>query len=105
MLTPARGAPQFDLTFPRMPCGWMSLDVMDVSGELELDVVSGRTLPAFILGCWVLGFKMYYVRFYEPGRERRQGEAPARRGEWTNPPLSQCFRVSGFRVLGVRFLV
>lgn len=27
-----------DVTFPRMPCGWLSLDVMDVSGELELDV-------------------------------------------------------------------
>lgn len=27
-----------DITFPGMPCGWMSLDAMDVSGEIELDV-------------------------------------------------------------------
>jgi len=26
------------VTFPGMPCGWLSLDAMDVSGELELDV-------------------------------------------------------------------
>ena len=31
-------AVQLDVTFPGMPCGWMSLDAMDVSGELELDV-------------------------------------------------------------------
>mmetsp|Transcript_3523 Transcript_3523/g.10231 ORF Transcript_3523/g.10231 Transcript_3523/m.10231 type:complete len:389 (+) Transcript_3523:375-1541(+) len=27
-----------DVTFPGLPCGWLSLDAMDVSGELELDV-------------------------------------------------------------------
>lgn len=27
-----------DVTFPRMPCSWTSLDVMDVSGDLHLDV-------------------------------------------------------------------
>ncbi len=30
---------QVDVTFPRMPCSWLSLDAMDVSGELHLDVV------------------------------------------------------------------
>ena len=30
---------QIDFTLPKMPCGWVSLDVMDVSGEAELDVV------------------------------------------------------------------
>lgn len=29
---------QLDVTFPGLPCGWLSLDAMDVSGELELDV-------------------------------------------------------------------
>ncbi|KAI8476232.1 MAG: endoplasmic reticulum vesicle transporter-domain-containing protein [Monoraphidium minutum] len=28
----------FDIAFPRMPCAWLSLDAMDVSGELHLDV-------------------------------------------------------------------
>uniref|UniRef100_A0A061R484 Endoplasmic reticulum-golgi intermediate compartment protein 3-like n=1 Tax=Tetraselmis sp. GSL018 TaxID=582737 RepID=A0A061R484_9CHLO len=27
-----------DVTFPRMPCSWMSLDAMDISGDLHLDV-------------------------------------------------------------------
>ena len=31
----------FDVTFPKMPCAWLSLDAMDVSGELHLEVVSG----------------------------------------------------------------
>ncbi len=31
---------QFDITFPAMPCEWISLDLMDISGELHLDVVS-----------------------------------------------------------------
>lgn len=30
---------QFDMTFAHMPCSWMSVDVMDVSGESQLDVV------------------------------------------------------------------
>ncbi|KAF5837666.1 endoplasmic reticulum vesicle transporter-domain-containing protein [Dunaliella salina] len=30
---------QVDVTFPRMPCSWLSLDTMDVSGELHLDVM------------------------------------------------------------------
>lgn len=28
----------FDVTFAHMPCSWMSVDVMDVSGESQLDV-------------------------------------------------------------------
>lgn len=28
----------FDMTFPAMPCEWMSLDLMDISGEMHLDV-------------------------------------------------------------------
>eukprot|EP01025_Chloroclados_australasicus_P049964 TRINITY_DN5709_c1_g1_i2.p3 TRINITY_DN5709_c1_g1~~TRINITY_DN5709_c1_g1_i2.p3 ORF type:complete len:119 (+),score=6.81 TRINITY_DN5709_c1_g1_i2:271-627(+) len=27
-----------DVTFPRMPCSWVSLDIMDISGEVQLDV-------------------------------------------------------------------
>lgn len=27
-----------DVTFPRMPCAWLSLDAMDVSGDMHLDV-------------------------------------------------------------------
>uniref|UniRef100_A0A7S0RFI5 Endoplasmic reticulum vesicle transporter C-terminal domain-containing protein n=1 Tax=Chlamydomonas leiostraca TaxID=1034604 RepID=A0A7S0RFI5_9CHLO len=27
-----------DVTFPRMPCAWLSLDTMDISGDLHLDV-------------------------------------------------------------------
>mmetsp|Transcript_83 Transcript_83/g.185 ORF Transcript_83/g.185 Transcript_83/m.185 type:complete len:388 (-) Transcript_83:488-1651(-) len=27
-----------DVTFPRMPCSWLSLDAMDISGDLHLDV-------------------------------------------------------------------
>jgi len=34
-------AAQVDITFPLMPCSWLSLDTMDVSGDLHLDVVSG----------------------------------------------------------------
>ena len=39
---------QFDITFPAMPCEWISLDLMDISGELHLDVVSlcGACPPA-----------------------------------------------------------
>lgn len=38
-----------DITFPGLPCAWMSLDAMDVSGEIELDVehdISKRRLSA-----------------------------------------------------------
>lgn len=28
----------FDVTFNKMPCSWLSLDAMDISGELHLDV-------------------------------------------------------------------
>lgn len=31
---------QFDVTFPALPCEWISLDAMDISGEMHLDVVS-----------------------------------------------------------------
>lgn len=31
---------QFDITFPKLPCSWISLDAMDVSGETQLEVVS-----------------------------------------------------------------
>jgi hypothetical protein len=31
---------QFDVTFPGLPCEWISLDVMDISGEMHLDVVN-----------------------------------------------------------------
>jgi len=27
-----------DVTFPRLPCSWLSLDAMDISGDLHLDV-------------------------------------------------------------------
>jgi hypothetical protein len=30
---------QFDVDFPRMPCAWISLDAMDISGDMHLDVV------------------------------------------------------------------
>ena len=35
----ARCAAQFDITFPALPCEWLSLDAMDISGEMHLDVV------------------------------------------------------------------
>lgn len=35
---------QFDVDFPRMPCAWISLDAMDISGDMHLDVVSSS--------CW-----------------------------------------------------
>lgn len=28
----------FDITFPKLPCSWFSVDAMDVSGEVHLDV-------------------------------------------------------------------
>lgn len=37
---------QFDITFHNMPCAWTSLDAMDISGEMHLDVVSQGT-PKF----------------------------------------------------------
>lgn len=29
---------QFDVTFPKMPCSWISVDAMDISGDTHLDV-------------------------------------------------------------------
>jgi hypothetical protein len=31
-------AVHFNVTFPRLPCAWLSVDAMDVSGEVHLDV-------------------------------------------------------------------
>ncbi|KAL4431733.1 hypothetical protein ABPG77_002949 [Micractinium sp. CCAP 211/92] len=28
----------FDVTFPRMPCAWLGVDAMDISGEVQLEV-------------------------------------------------------------------
>ena len=37
-------AAQFDITFPALPCEWLSLDAMDISGEMHLDVVRKHVL-------------------------------------------------------------
>ena len=42
-------AVQFDITFPGLPCEWISLDAMDISGDMHLDVV--RTLPVHRTAC------------------------------------------------------
>ena len=39
---------QFDITLHKMPCSWVSIDAMDVSGELHLDVVRAAAQ------CWGL---------------------------------------------------
>ncbi len=39
LTAPCYGPPQFDVTFPKVPCAWLSLDAMDISGELHLDLV------------------------------------------------------------------
>ncbi len=36
---------QFDITFPALPCEWLSLDAMDISGEMHLDVVRALQAP------------------------------------------------------------
>ena len=36
---------QFDITFPALPCEWLSLDAMDISGEMHLDVVRDTSGP------------------------------------------------------------
>lgn len=41
---------QFDMTFRGLPCEWISLDAMDVSGENHLDVVSTSSC---ILPTWL----------------------------------------------------
>lgn len=30
---------QFDISFYGLPCEWISLDAMDISGDMHLDVV------------------------------------------------------------------
>ena len=42
-------AVQFDITFPGLPCEWISLDAMDISGDMHLDVV--RTHPVHRTAC------------------------------------------------------
>ena len=37
---------QFDITFPALPCEWISLDAMDISGDMHLDVVRSWCLGA-----------------------------------------------------------
>ena len=34
---------QFDISFYGLPCEWLSLDAMDISGEMHLDVVSSHS--------------------------------------------------------------
>lgn len=34
---------QVDVTFPHMPCAWLSLDTVDISGKLHLDAVGTTT--------------------------------------------------------------
>jgi endoplasmic reticulum-Golgi intermediate compartment protein 3 len=49
-----------DVTFPRMPCAWTSLDVMDVSGEMHLDV----------------DHDVYKIRLDTQGRQIREDRTP-----------------------------
>jgi hypothetical protein len=35
-----------------MPCSWLSLDAMDISGEMHLDVVSCRTCVETLQDLW-----------------------------------------------------
>lgn len=44
-------AMQFDITFQKLPCAWTSLDAMDISGEMQLDVVQISTLQC-AAACW-----------------------------------------------------
>lgn len=39
---------QFDISFYGLPCEWLSLDAMDISGEMHLDVVSSHSVLAKI---------------------------------------------------------
>ncbi len=44
---------QFDITFHKLPCAWTSLDAMDISGEMHLDVVSSQHMsyPCCAITC------------------------------------------------------
>ena len=61
---------QFDITFHNMPCGWMSLDAMDVSGESHLDLV--RPAVLLLSPCELAG--------------RQQGDASCCIWCWLNTP-------------------
>ena len=55
---------QFDITFPGMPCEWMSLDLMDISGEMHLDVVGLPIQPCLwmcpdVLNCQPVQYTRY----------------------------------------------
>jgi len=40
---------QFDISFFGLPCEWISLDAMDISGDMHLDVASPLPLPLALI--------------------------------------------------------
>lgn len=51
---------QFDMTFPALACSILSVDAMDISGELHLDVVCDIFLYICLSILWLIWFFFFF---------------------------------------------
>lgn len=63
-----------DVTLPHLPCAWLSVDVMDISGEQRIDI---HNHDVFMQRLGPDGSEIHDEEKHEPGKDQHEGVAEA----------------------------